>query len=73
MGYKEITFKNGFCIKSDCKNYYEDGCILCYQEDNYKGKHIYPYDTENNSYDVEQKCKFYEVGRCDFYNEEDEC
>lgn len=58
MGYLDIKFEYGFCMKSDCINYWEDNCVLCFNEDKFRGKKIYPYNLDNSLKDVEKIVSF---------------
>lgn len=39
----KATYKNSFCMDSKCIHYFEDSCILCFEE---KGTEIEPYNLE---------------------------
>lgn len=52
---------NSFCMKSDCINYFEDTCSLCYisRIDDIK---IYPFNLNSESELVENRCQYYSKG-----------
>lgn len=60
------TLKNGFCMQSDCMNWFEDMCSLCYTCNN-KYLKIYPFNLENAGDDIKSKCDHYKKGINEMY------